>query len=194
MRREQCEVKDIKAIEAILQRSTIGRLATIGQDGFPYITPVNYVYWQSSIYFHSAPKGEKLDNIELDNRVCFEVDIPLSYLGMEYEPERPTCQVHQFYHCVIIRGHAEIVTDTKEKVAALNALMSSHEKKHKFTPVTSETKALALCSVIAIRVKSISGKSDLAQKMSSDKKKKVAEYLKKRDLPGDQEAASLIGG
>lgn len=193
MRRKQCEIKSINVIEQILQRETIGRMATIGKDGFPYITPVNYVYLNGSIFFHCAHEGEKIDNILRDSKVCFEVDVPLSYLGMEFDPERPPCQVHQFYHCVIIRGRAELVEEINVKVAALNALMTSHEKNNKFKQITAETEAVELCSIVRIRVESITGKSDLAQKKSSDTKKRIASYLKKRNLPGDGEAAALIG-
>jgi len=194
MRRKQCEIKDIKQIEALLGRATIGRLATSGADGYPYITPVNYVWWNGSVYFHCAHEGEKIDNIRRDNRVCFEVDIPLSYLGLEYDPTRPTCHVHQLYHCVIIRGRAEIVQEIDEKVESLNALMAAHENNDDFTRVDAGTKGVGLCSVVAVKVESISGKSDLAQKMASKEKAKVAEYLKKRNLPGDAEAAEFLGG
>ena len=192
MRRKQCEIKSMDVIEEILGRAKVGRLATFGSDGFPYITPVNYVWWNGSIYFHCAHQGEKIDNIVLNNKVCFEVDIPLSYLGLEYDRTRPTCMVHQFYHCVIIRGTAEIVSDLQEKIAALNALVESHEGTDNFDKVTEDSKGFAPCCVIAVRVDTISGKSDLAQKMSEDDRQKVAKYLLQRDLPGDREAADLI--
>lgn len=193
MRRKQCEIKDNKEIDRILRKATVGRIATHGADGYPYITPVNYVWLNDSIYFHCAHKGEKIDNIRRDSKVCFEVDIPLSYFGLDYDPSRPTCHVHQFYHCVVIRGIAEIVEDSGEKVNALNALVESHEKNADFEKVTAETKGVELCTVVAVRANSISGKSDLAQKMSSEDRKKVSEYLAARDLPGDKEAALLIG-
>lgn len=192
MRRKRCKIESRTEIEKILERARIGRLATIGADGFPYITPVNYVWYNGHIYFHSAHEGEKIDNIRRDARVCFEVDIPLAYLGLEYDSSRPTCHVHQFYHCVIIRGRAEFVTELAEKVAALNALVASHEEKEDFVKVAADTKGVGLCTVIAVRVESISGKSDLAQKMDMDEKNKVADYLSRRDLPGDREAARLI--
>ncbi len=43
MRRRQCEVTDPGEIRRILSAATIGRLATLGADGYPYVTPVNYV-------------------------------------------------------------------------------------------------------------------------------------------------------
>jgi nitroimidazol reductase NimA-like FMN-containing flavoprotein (pyridoxamine 5'-phosphate oxidase superfamily) len=193
MRRKQCEIKSVEAIEEILGRARVGRLATSGADGFPYITPVNYVWWNGSIYFHCAHQGEKIENIRRSNKVCFEVDIPLAYLGLEYDRKRPTCQVHQFYHCVIIRGKAEIVNDLQEKIDALNALVAVHEDTDNFDKVTAESKGLKPCCVVAVRVESISGKSDLAQKMNAEDREKVARYLLQRDLPGDREAADLIG-
>jgi len=192
MRRKRCKIESRAEIEKILKRARIGRLATIGVDGFPYITPVNYVWHNGHIYFHSAHEGEKIENIRKDARVCFEVDIPLAYLGLAYDPSRPTCHVHQFYHCVIIRGRAEFVTDAAEKVAALNALVEIHEESDDFTKVTADTKGVGLCTVIALRVETISGKSDLAQKMDAQEKDRVADYLSQRDLPGDREAARLI--
>ena len=194
MRRKQCAISDPEKIREILTRSRVGRLATTGRDGYPYITPVNYVYFKDSVYFHCAHKGEKIDNILTDNRVCFEVDIPLAYLDLAFDPVRPPCQVHQFYHCVIIRGRAVIVEDPVEKVAALNALMASHEGQADFAAITSDTPAVALCTVVAIRIESLSCKSDLAQKKSDEERQRIAAYLKGRGLPGDDEAAGLMSG
>ncbi len=194
MRRKQCEIGNRKTIDTILKRCTIGRLATVGKDGYPYITPVNYVYSDGSIYFHSAPEGEKIDNIRENSRVCFEVDIPLSYLDLACNPTRPVCQLHQFYHCVILRGRAEIITNISEKVRALNALVAAHEQDVQYKEVSAETKAVQICSVIAVRIERISGKSDLAQKKSLEEKRRLSVYLRKRNLPGDEEVADLFLG
>jgi uncharacterized protein len=192
MRRKQCANNDPEKIRDILTRSRVGRLATTGRDGYPYITPVNYVYFKDSVYFHCAHKGEKIDNILADNRVCFEVDIPLAYLDLTFDPNRSPCQVHQFYHCVIIRGRAILVEDHFEKVAALNALMAAHEQQPNFAAITSDTPAVALCTVVAVRIENLSCKSDLAQKKSDNERQRIGTYLKNRGLPGDNEAAGLM--
>ncbi len=69
MRRKHCEITNPAELERILAAATIGRMASIGKDGYPYITPVNFVYDQGCIYFHCALKGEKLDNIARNARV-----------------------------------------------------------------------------------------------------------------------------
>jgi nitroimidazol reductase NimA-like FMN-containing flavoprotein (pyridoxamine 5'-phosphate oxidase superfamily) len=171
-------------------------MASVGSDGYPYITPVNYVYFKGSIYFHCARAGEKLDNISRDPRVCFEVDIPLAYLDLDYYGESPeACKVHQFYHCVIVRGRAEVVAQIEEKIAALNALVASHESAGRdFIAITEQTEALGLCEVVAVRIERISAKSDLAQNKSDADLKSLRSYLSSRGLPGDSEAAALLGG
>jgi len=194
MRRDQCEIIDKDEIDTLLSRCLVGRLATTGQDGYPYITPVNYTYLNGSIYFHCARKGEKLENIHHDSRVCFQVDIPLSYLDLAGVPQGQTCQVSQFFHCVIIRGVAEIIEDIDEKVNALNGLMAVHEKNSGFELITVQTPAVSACHVVAVRIQSISGKRNLAQKKSNKEKYRIANYLSRRNLPGDQEAATLIKG
>jgi hypothetical protein len=168
-------------------------MATIGQDGFPYITPVNYVMLNGNIYFHCAPKGEKLDNLLRDPHVCFEVDVPLSYIDIGLDPGRPICNLHQFYHCIIIRGNAAIVEDDPLKLDALNALVAKHEKTDAFKKITADMSGYKACVVIEIKPESISAKSDLIQNKSEADRHAVAEYLFKRNAPGDRETVAAMG-
>ena len=193
MRRQHAEVTDPKEIERILAMTNIGRMATVGRDGYPYITPVNFVSLDGSIYFHCAPKGEKLENLKQNPRVCFEVDVPLSYIDRALEPTRPTCQLHQYYHCVIIRGNGSVVEDTKLKVAALNALVAKHEGNDDFEPVTEEMPGCKACHVVEIKPESVTAKSDFSQNQPEEKRREIAEYLFKRNQPGDREAVSAMG-
>jgi len=193
MRRNHSEVTDPKEIERILSLTNIGRLATVGQDGYPYITPVNYVSLEGKIYFHCAPKGEKLDNLMREPRVCFEVDVPLAYLDIGLDPARPVCHLHQYYHCVIIRGTATEIKDQTLKLAALNALIARHEKTDDFTPVTEVMPGYKACKVFEIRPDSLTAKSDLGQNLPDENRRTIAEYLFKRNQPGDREAVASMG-
>lgn len=193
MRRRQCEVTDPQEIERILSTATIGRLATLGADGYPYITPVNYVYTQDGIYFHCALKGEKLDNITRDDRVCFQVDIPLAYLDLGYHPEGGGCGLHQFYHCVIVRGRARVLPDGDRKTAALDALVAAHEPDRLVPPLHQDLPAYKSCALVEIRPERISAKSDLAQKKPAGEREAVARYLMQRGRPGDRETAAAMG-
>ncbi len=193
MRRKHCEVTDPAEIDRILRTGTIGRMGTIGADGFPYITPVNYVWFQGNIYFHCARAGEKLDNVARDPRVCFQVDIPLAYLDVGFDPERCANKAHQFYHSVIIRGEARVLPDGPLKVAALNALVAAHENGSDFQPVSEAMPAYKACHVVEITPISVTAKSDLWQNKNPEQRLALAKYLKKRNLPADPEAIKALG-
>lgn len=193
MRRKHSEVTDQTEIFRILSSTNVGRMATVGRDGFPYITPVNYVTLNGNIYFHCAPKGEKLDNLIRDPHVCFEVDLPLSYIDIGLDPGRPICNLHQFYHCIIIRGKAGIVEEDQLKLDALNALVAKHEKTDDFEKVTADMSGYKACVVIEIKPESTSAKSDLIQNKSEADRRAVAEYLLKRNAPGDRETVTAMG-
>lgn len=193
MNRKHCEITDPVEIQRILNLTNIGRLATNGADGFPYITPVNFVVWHDNVYFHCARKGEKLDNLIRDSNVCFEVDVPLAYIDHNFDPQRPICHLHQFYHCVIIRGTASIVRDNKLKLKALNALVAKHEGNRDFGPVTEEQPGYKQSEVVEIRPISITAKSDLAQNKSHEDRKLIAEYLTESNRDGDLQTVKEMG-
>ena len=193
MRRKHCEITDPQDIQRILSSTTIGRLATNGADGYPYITPVNFVCHEGNIYFHCASKGEKLDNLQRDPKVCFEIDIPLAYIDAGFDLHKRICHLHQYYHSVIIRGKASVVPEGPLKVTALNALVTKHERGTGHELVNEEMPGYSSCEVIEIGPVSMSAKSDLGQKKSPDERLAIAKYLKNRNWPGDLEAVKAMG-
>jgi uncharacterized protein len=193
MRRKHCEITDPKEISRILASTNIGRMGTVDTEGYPYITPLNFVFHRGCVYFHCAPKGEKLDNLTRDPRVGFEVDIPLAYLEVGFNAGKNPCRTHQLYHSVIIRGLARIVPDGELKTAALNALVAKHEGNRDFPPVTPDSLDYKGCCVVEIKPERMTAKSDLSQNKPQDQKRQVAEHLARRGLPGDLEAVRAMG-
>ena len=193
MRRIHCEITDPGEIDRILSSTNIGRLATNGADGYPYVTPVNFVWREGKIYFHCALVGEKMDNLARDPKVCFQVDIPLAHLDTGHDPERRVCKMHQLYHSVIIRGLARVIPDGALKTTALNALVAKHEGARDFESVTPDMPAYKSCSVIEIEPAFISAKSDLVQNRTDEERLAIAKYLKIRDLPTDSAAVKAMG-
>ena len=80
MRRAEKEMKDRAAVEALLGACAVGRLGTVGPDGWPMVKPLNFAYDRGRIYFHTAKQGEKVDHIRADGRVCFAADHPVAYV------------------------------------------------------------------------------------------------------------------
>ena len=56
---------------AILERGKTGILGVIGDEGYPYTVPVNYVYRDGKIYIHGAKAGHKYDAMKANDKVSF---------------------------------------------------------------------------------------------------------------------------
>ena len=194
MRRSQCEITDPGELERILNLAPVGHLATRDDRGYPYITPVNFVFLEGAIFFHSAPEGEKLNNLRRDDRVCFEADVPLAYFGVEFNRERLPCLTHQLYHSVIIRGRAWVLPEGEMKTRVLNALVARYQPGADFPPVTPDSPGYGGCLVVEVRPERMTGKSDLAQSRTPPGRQRlVAEGLLRRGLPGDLQAVEAMG-
>jgi nitroimidazol reductase NimA-like FMN-containing flavoprotein (pyridoxamine 5'-phosphate oxidase superfamily) len=158
MRKHNKRITDANIIIDLLNSCHIGRLGTVGSDGWPMVKPLNFAWHEGSIYFHSALEGEKLEDIRRDDRVCFEVDLPLAYV--KGTVENP-CRAEYLYRSVIIRGRARLVESPSEKVTALNALMAKYQPEGEWREFPGEK--LAITGVVRIDVEDMCGKEDLGK-------------------------------
>lgn len=158
MRKPHKRITDPAVIFALLDTSPVGRLGTIASDGWPMIKPLNFVRDGWSLYFHCAREGEKLDDIRRDNRVCFEVDLPIAYV--KGRPENP-CRAEYLYRSVIIRGRATKVEDRDEKIHALDCLLRKFQPESSFTGYSDEK--LDLTGIVRIDIDDLSGKEDMGK-------------------------------
>ncbi|HNS79269.1 MAG: pyridoxamine 5'-phosphate oxidase family protein [Syntrophorhabdus sp.] len=154
MRRIKKEIRDNKRIGDLLDTCHVGRLGTIGNDGYPRIKPLNFVYLNGMIYFHSAREGEKIDDISRDNRVVFEVDEPAGYVKSSISP----CSAKYLYRSVIVRGKAVIVENDREKLLALQSLMEKYQPEGGYGEFQPEK--LEIIAVVRIDIEEITGKED----------------------------------
>ncbi|MEM3860444.1 MAG: pyridoxamine 5'-phosphate oxidase family protein, partial [Candidatus Micrarchaeaceae archaeon] len=72
MRYSKNEVKDKKAITEFLKTEKFGALGLVDDDK-PYVVPVNFLYLNDKIYFHSARAGRKWDIIHKNANASFLV-------------------------------------------------------------------------------------------------------------------------
>ncbi len=158
MRKLNKKISDQSVIIDLLNSCHVGRLATVGRDGWPMIKPLNFVFHEWRIYFHCAREGEKLDDIRRDNRVCFEVDLPISYV--KGTPENP-CRAEYLYRSVIARGRASLVEESAERALALDLLMAKYQPEGGYGLYLAEK--LALTAIVRIDVEDLSGKEELGK-------------------------------
>ena len=158
MRKLHKRITDLAVIFKILDTCHVGRLGTISSDGWPMIKPLNFARLDWRIYFHCAVDGEKLDDIRRDNRVCFEVDLPIAYV--KGQPDNP-CRAEYLYRSVIIRGRATIVEDRAEKILALDGLMRKFQPEATFSGYSDDK--LDITGIVRIDIDDLSGKEDLGK-------------------------------
>ncbi len=104
-------------MDALLERARYGVISTVGEDGYPYGTPVNFVVLDGRIFFHGRKVGEKVSNLKRDPRCCFTV---VEEQGFE-RCGNGACDTTSLYECVIIRGKVRTIEDDAEKMRILRA-------------------------------------------------------------------------
>ena len=98
---------------AVLESAPRGILSVLGENGYPYGVPMNYVLADNKIYFHCAREGHKLDAARSNEKVCFTV---LS------EPTRNPGEWWNCFTSVVCFGRIAEVNDEGRKDFLLRAL------------------------------------------------------------------------
>ena len=147
----------------ILGAAEYGTLATIGQDGYPYAVPVNFVYHNESIYFHCAKVGHKLENIHYCPNVSFNVVRDIFVVPILSESKFQGFDTN--FNSVTIFGKAvEVFGD--EKLEGLHILLKRFLSKegyetHKEEGLKYIEKSLDRTKLIKIEIKYMSGKKGI---------------------------------
>jgi len=155
MRRKEREVKDRSVIDTILERSIVGRIATINREGIPVIKPLNFLYWDKKIYFHSATEGEKMEDIQRGSPICFEVDEPLSYL----QAKGPACNASYCYRSVVVKGKGILIAPVEKKKLILEKLMEKYQPEGGYGEVSEEV--IKKTAVVEVSIDQITGKENI---------------------------------
>jgi nitroimidazol reductase NimA-like FMN-containing flavoprotein (pyridoxamine 5'-phosphate oxidase superfamily) len=120
MRKVNQEIKDPKVLEEILSAAIICRVAMLDGD-LPYIVPFNYGYKEGCIYIHSAQEGKKINLIQQNKQVCFEVEE-----NAEIAKGEKACTWTTRYRSVVGYGTMEILSDDQSKQQGLEVIMAQH--------------------------------------------------------------------
>lgn len=119
MNREEREITDRSELVDVLKK---GRFTTVSmcRDGEPYLVTLNYGFdaAKNALYFHSAPKGLKIDFIRGNPRVCATVVEDRGYLMNECD---------HAYRSVVFWGKMTIVEEIEEKKYGMEVLLNHLE-------------------------------------------------------------------
>ena len=187
------QIKSFQKIQEFLNKEHIGRISSIDENGYPQIIPMNFVFLNGFVYMHSHTRGEKIDNINRNNKVGFEVDRELEFLPSYFEDPKDASLADTLYISIVIKGKASLVTDREEKTLALNGLMKKYQPEGGYDPIQSAMKVLDSVAVIKVIPDTLYGKYKIGQHMRTENRMDLAEKILKRNSPTAQETLKIMG-
>lgn len=99
--------------EEILRTMPRGILAVLGDDGYPYTVPLDFLLYQGKLYFHGALEGHKIDAITACDKVSFCV---------LDEGQRNEGDWWYTFRSVVIFGRARLLEDGQYKTEIMTEL------------------------------------------------------------------------
>jgi len=187
------EIKSKEKIKEFLDKEHVGRIASIDENGYPQIIPMNFVFLDDAIYMHSHTKGEKLENVTRNEKVGFEVDRELEFLPSYFEDPKDASLADTLYISVVIKGKGEIVKDKKEKTYALNGLLKKYQPEGKYEPISPEMEVLDEVAIIKITPDSMRGKYKIGQNLQAGARMELAKKILERNSATAKETLKIMG-
>jgi len=187
------EIKSKEKIKEFLDLEHVGRIASIDENGFPQIIPMNFVFLNDAIYMHSHTKGEKLDNIKRNEKVGFEVDRELEFLPSYFEDPKDASLADTLYISVVIKGTGSIVEDRNEKTLALNGLMKKYQPEGRYDPLKPEMEVVDEVAIIKVEPDSFRGKYKIGQNLQRQERIELANKILKRNTSSAKKTLKVMG-
>ena len=190
---KKLEIKSKEKIIEFLGSQQTGRIASIDENGFPQIIPMNFVFINDTVYMHSHIRGEKLDNIRRNQKAGFEVDRSLEFLPSYFSDPTDASLADTLYISVVIKGNASIVSNKEEKTIALNGLMKKYQPEGGYEPIKPDMDVLKGVEVIKIVPESLTGKYKIGQNMDMKSRIDLAKQILERNSSTAKETLDIMG-
>ncbi len=152
MRRKKQQLSQEECL-AILDAATSGVLSVLGDGGYPYGVPLSFVRIGSTLVFHSAADGHKIDAIKAHPQASFTVVAQDKVVPSEYNTH---------FRSVIAFGRVRIAQDPEEKMALLRALGDHYWPNHDDELAAEIEPRFNRMHVLAFDIEHFTGKQSLA--------------------------------
>jgi nitroimidazol reductase NimA-like FMN-containing flavoprotein (pyridoxamine 5'-phosphate oxidase superfamily) len=163
--------------EEALQLIRLGVLATLDPSASLEARPMNFVFLDGSLYFHTSPESALMKRTQVAfTGWCDEAWIP-SY----WRHPQQACPATTYYTSVVVRGELEVVEDLEVKAEVLAAFMQKYQPEGGYRPLSAAHKLyagpLAALGVLRLRPQDVSCKSKYGQHVPASAQAKVLQGL-----------------
>lgn len=171
MRRKEKQLT-IEECHEVLTKAEYGTLATIGNDGYPYAVPLNYVFLSGNIYFHCAMVGHKLENIANSFKVSFNVTTDVKVVPLIPDTNQNISDAifngfdTNFNSVTIFGKAAEVFTEEKKEglIALLDRFLNQEdEATYREAGIKYIEQSLKRTKCIRIEIEHITGKRGIRE-------------------------------
>jgi len=151
MRREDREITDKKVMLDIISRAQVCYLG-MSKDNMPYVIPINFGYYENTIYFHCALEGEKIDVLKNNPHVCMVFNVDNKLINNIVQDDWT-----MYYKSVIAYEKVEFIMDIAERQNAINIMF--HHYGGKDYPLPEPV--LAKTMFMKVEINSMMGKGNI---------------------------------
>ena len=178
---EKSKIHSKEKIIQFLNTEHTGHFSTIDSQGFPFVTPMNFVYYDDSIYIHGFPRGEKYENISHNEKCGFEISKELAFLpSYFFEPKEDASKTDTLYVSVVIKGTASLMDNVQLKCDILNDMMQKYQPEGGYEKLTPDMPMMRGVGMIKISVNSMTGRYKMGKYWNDSEKLVIAQRIMKR--------------
>lgn len=151
IRRKDRILNELRGNE-LLAEGEYGFLAMVNIDGGGYGLPLSYAVNGKAIYFHCAPEGHKLMNLDAENRVTFTVVGHTKVIPNQFSTA---------YECVMVFGRIERALPEVERLQALRLLVAKYSAGYEEIAEKYIKGSFARTEILKLNIERISAKAKL---------------------------------
>ncbi|MDF2859716.1 MAG: pyridoxamine 5-phosphate oxidase family protein [Neobacillus sp.] len=120
IRIQMFECQDQEKINQFLTKARIGFLG-LSDEEYPYVVPLNFVWYNNKIYFHGASEGKKADLMKVNANICFTVCEEYGTMAHPVPAHTDTA-----YMSVMVFGEVTHISDWDEATEAMQGLLDKY--------------------------------------------------------------------
>lgn len=149
MRLSRLKVTDQEELRRIFEEATVCHLGMCW-DGRPYVVPMSYGYRGDRIYFHCASEGQKLEIMDRNPNVCFQLECHVSVVE-----SRKACGWSMDYRSIIGFGRIRRARSAEEKRLGLQAIMKHYSGRDDWELKDQQVEST---TVLVLEIEEMTGK------------------------------------
>ncbi|MBD3279046.1 MAG: pyridoxamine 5'-phosphate oxidase family protein [Candidatus Aegiribacteria sp.] len=149
MRLKKLQVTDPEELRRIMEKASVCHLGMC-RSGRPYVVPMCYGYRGDRIYFHCASEGQKLEIMDQNPHVCFQMECDVSVVESS-----KACGWSMDYNSVTGFGRLRRARSAEEKRIGLQAIMKHYSGRDNWKLKDQQVEST---TVLVLEVEEMTGK------------------------------------